>query len=104
MISDRGEQTTYSLNITHPTATDSGPYQSDPSASNPQHVNVLVINTSVVINIQALLKIFLQEDQMMQFSFSGTPEKLFLTFFGVAILHSTLDMQVEREAKCVKLL
>lgn len=45
VISDRGEQTTSSLIITHATATDSGQYQCDPSASYAQHVNVHVINT-----------------------------------------------------------
>jgi len=45
VISDRGEQTTSSLIITHATAKDSGQYQCDPSASYPQHVNVHVINT-----------------------------------------------------------
>ena len=47
VISDRGEQTTSSLIITHATATDSGQYQCDPSASYPQHVNVHVINTGI---------------------------------------------------------
>ena len=45
VISDRGDQTTSSLIISHVTAGDSGQYQCDPSASYPQHVNVHVIDT-----------------------------------------------------------
>jgi len=45
VISDRGDQTTSSLVITHATAVDSGQYQCDPSHSYPQHVNVHVIDT-----------------------------------------------------------
>ena len=52
VISDRGEQTTSSLIITHATATDSGQYQCDPSASFAQHVNVHVINTGIVMKMQ----------------------------------------------------
>ena len=47
VISDRGEQTTSSLIIIHATATDSGQYQCDPSASYPQHVNVHFMNTGM---------------------------------------------------------
>lgn len=43
VISERSDQTTSSLIITHATSKDSGQYQCDPSASYPQHVNVHVI-------------------------------------------------------------
>ena len=45
VISDRGDQTTSSLIISHASSEDSGQYQCDPSASYPQHVNVHVIDT-----------------------------------------------------------
>lgn len=70
MISDRGEQTTSSLIITHATAKDSGQYQCDPSASYPQHVNVHVINTGQDGFEQkkySILLISFQEDQVMLF-------------------------------------
>ena len=43
VISEKREQTTSSLIITHATSKDSGQYECDPSASYPQHVNVHVI-------------------------------------------------------------
>ena len=43
MISEKRDQTTSSLIITHATSKDSGQYECDPSASYPQHVNVHVI-------------------------------------------------------------
>ena len=43
VISEKRDQTTSSLIITHATSKDSGQYECDPSASYPQHVNVHVI-------------------------------------------------------------
>ena len=43
VISERSEQTTSSLIITHATATDTGQYECDSSASYSKHVNVHVI-------------------------------------------------------------